>query len=93
MPPFQTDRHTHIALLTMEVIDSQPLADSAYPAVMAVVDVFARVRVPQFAFFAVVFGNSFAAGWVGTVVGGGLDGAAVHAHHRCDEISGYENGD
>lgn len=72
--------HTDITLFAMKVVSSKPLPDSADPTVVAMIDVFLGVVVPELAGVAVVDRHTRLAGGAG--LGSLLDGLAVHTEHH-----------
>ncbi len=55
VPPFQTNCHANVAGLAVEVVYPQSFPDSAYTTVMAVINIFLGIAVPELALFAIVF--------------------------------------
>lgn len=72
--------HTDIALFAMKVVSSESLPDSADPTVVAVIDMFLGVVVPELAGVAVVDRHPRLAG--GAVLGSLLNGLAMHTEHH-----------
>lgn len=76
----ELDVHADVALFAMEVIPPKSLPDPADPTVITVINMFLGVVVPEFAGVAIVDRHPGLAGRA--VLGGLLDGLAVHAEHH-----------
>jgi hypothetical protein len=76
----ELDVHADVTFLAMKVISSKSLTDPADPTVVAVIDMFLGVVVPELAYVAIVDRHPSLAG--GAVLGSFLDSLAVHAEHR-----------
>ena len=81
----QTHRHTNITRFAMEIVDSEAFPDTTNTTVVAVINIFSWVVIPQFTFRAIVLGDTGLA--LDAVLGGWLDGLTFHAHHGCCEVT------
>lgn len=89
MLTFQTDGHTYIALLAVEVVLSQSFSNTTNSAIVAVIYILPGIVVPQFTFFTIVFGNRLLALHVNANLPRRLNGLAKHTHHCHGQVSNY----
>lgn len=70
----------------MEVIDSETTPNAADTTVVAMINVFPRIVIPELALLTIVLGNLLATLGIDAIMSSWLNGRAEHAHHLDSQV-------